>query len=186
MAIGDTYMTRVVFPIYAQAWRNSPTALAEIYYRVRRPVSLLFGLGCGGLIGGAHLLIVLLYDPRYEGAALWLSILMISVALRLSNVAASQFMTAKGDIKSTVHVNFARLAWFAVAIPIGYFTFGAFGVVVAVGFVEVPALALSWMVLRRDGLLNLREEALFVSAIIGGALAAYGVSETILAISGLR
>jgi lipopolysaccharide exporter len=185
MSIGDAYMTRVVFPLYAQVWRNTPSALAEIYYSIRRPFSLLFALGCGGLIGGAHFLIVLLYDPRYERTALWLSILMISVALRLNNVAAAQFMTARGDIKSTLHVNLVRLAWFAVAIPAGYLMLGALGVVIAVGLVEGPAMIYSWVVLRRAGLLDLREEFLFIAVIAFGAGVGYVVSRVLLSILAL-
>jgi O-antigen/teichoic acid export membrane protein len=182
MSIGDAYMTRVVFPLYAQVWRNTPSALAEVYYRVRRPVSLVFGLGCGAIIGGAHFMIVLLYDPRYEKAALWLSILMISVALRLSNVAASQFMTAKGDIRSTLHVNLVRLAWFAIAIPAGYLTLGALGVVIAVGLVELPAMLYSWSILRRDRLLDLREEFLFLGVIGLSAGLSYAISQALLSV----
>lgn len=185
MTIGDAYMTTVIFPVYAQGWRTAPDQVAGIYYKVRRPVSLLFALVCGGVIGGAKFIITLLYDPRYEGASLWLSILMIGVAFRLTNVAAGQFMTAKGDIKSTLHLNLARLSWFAVAIPIGYLTLGALGVVLAVGLVEVPAMLYSWAYLRRAGLLDLRQEFLFIATIGVGAAISFVISRALMSLLAL-
>jgi O-antigen/teichoic acid export membrane protein len=175
-------VSRVVFPVYAQLWRTAPTAIAGVYYSLRRSVSLLYGLVCGALIGGAHLLIKILYDPRYEGAALWLSFLMISVALRLPNFATSQFLTAAGDIKSNLRMNFVRLTWLAVAIPIGFLRFGALGVVGAVGLVEIPAMLFSWSILHRAKVLKLREEFLFIAVVGLSAAASYAGSRAILSI----
>jgi lipopolysaccharide exporter len=181
-AIGDAYLTKVVFPVYAQIWRSAPNVLAGVYYSIRRSVSLLFALCSGALIGGAHLLVVVLYDPRYEGAALWLSLLMVGVGLRLPNVAASQFMIAKGDIKATLQVSVVRLIWFLIALPIGYLRFGPVGVVAAVGLVEVPAMLYSWVVLQRAKVLNLREELLFVVVMGVGALLSYAISTELLSV----
>jgi lipopolysaccharide exporter len=55
-----SYVTRVAFPVYAQTWREQPSALGSVYYGVRRRASILYAIGCGGLIGGAPLLVALL------------------------------------------------------------------------------------------------------------------------------
>jgi O-antigen/teichoic acid export membrane protein len=179
MAIGDSYISRVVFPVYAQIWRTQPDAIADVYYRVRRSASLLYAFACGGLIGGAHLLVTILYDPRYAGAGTWLSLLVVSVALRLPNVAASQLLVAMGDIKSTLQVNVVRLIWLAIAMPLGYLQFGAVGVVASVGLLEAPAMLYSWLLLRRKHVLDLRQELLFVAMVIFGAAVAFGVASQI-------
>ena len=179
MAIGDSYITRVVFPVYAEIWRSAPAAIADVYYRVRRAASLLFALFCGGLIGGAHLLVAILYDPRYAGAATWLSLLMISVALRLPNVAAGQLMTAMGNIKPMFRLNLVRLIWLGTAMPLGYLQFGPTGIVGAVGLLEVPSMFYSWIILRRARVLDLRQELLFIAAVAVGAAVAYGISTQI-------
>lgn len=179
MVIGDSYITRVVFPIYAEIWRNTPAAIADVYYRVRRPASLLFALFCGGLIGGAHLLVSILYDPRYEGAAIWLSLLMISVALRLPNVAAGQLVTAMGNIKPLFRLNVVRLVWLATAMPLGYLQFGPTGIVAAVGLLEVPSMLYCWVVLHWVKVLDLREELLFVAAVALGAACTFAISTQI-------
>jgi hypothetical protein len=54
----------------------------------------------------------------------------------------------------------------------------------AVGLVEAPAMIYSWIVLRRDRLLDLREEFLFIAAIAVGAGISYLASETLLSVLG--
>jgi lipopolysaccharide exporter len=179
-SFADAYITRVVFPIYAQVWRAAPSAIAGVYYRVRRPASLLYALGCGGLIGGAHLLIGILYDPRYAVAATWLSLLTISIALRLPNFAAAQLMIATGQMKQTLHANIVRLIWLVIAMPLGFLQFGPIGVVASVGLIEVPAMVYSWVVLRRAGVLDMREELLFLAVLAIAAAAAFGIATQVL------
>jgi O-antigen/teichoic acid export membrane protein len=131
--------------------------------------SALYAFGCGGLIGGAPFLVALLYDPRYAPAATFISLLMISVALRLPNVAALQLLTATGDLKQLVKTNIVRVTWLALAIPAGFVLFGALGVVGAVGLIEVPAMLYTWLLLRKAGVLDLREELLFLALVAVGA-----------------
>lgn len=166
----SSYVTKVVFPVYAFTWRERPDVLAQVYYKVRRRASALYAFACGGLIGGAPLLFALLYDPRYRGAALFMSIVMISVALFLPNFAAAELLTAKGEIKGTLRVNVVRLAWLVVAIPLGYLAIGALGIVAAVGTIEVPAMLYSWLLLHRNGVLRMREEIVYLLLVGLGTL----------------
>jgi len=62
-----------------------------------------------------------------------------------------------------------RVIWLALAIPIGIIVFGTIGVVGAVGLVEVPAMFYCWFLLRRGGVLDLREEFSFIALIAAGA-----------------
>jgi lipopolysaccharide exporter len=163
-----SYVTKVVFPVYASTWRERPSGLANVYYNVRRRASALYAFGCGGLIGGAPLLFALLYDPRYQSAALFMSIIMISGALLLPNFAAAELLTAIGDIKGTLRMNVVRLAWLVVAIPLGYLAIGTIGIVVAVGLIEVPAMLYCWLLLHRLSILRMREELLFLAVVAAG------------------
>ena len=173
---GETYFRRIVFPIYAQAWREARSELRTVYYGVRRIQSALYAFGCGGLIGGAPLLVALLYDPRYAAAATFISLLMISTALRLPNVAASEFLTALGDMKQMLGITIVRVIWLALAIPAGFILFGALGVVGAVGLVEAPAMLYCWWLLRRAGIFNVSEELSYLGLVCGGAALGFFVS----------
>ncbi|MFL6727725.1 MAG: oligosaccharide flippase family protein [Sphingomicrobium sp.] len=179
-SFADSYITRVVYPVYAQIWRTAPGAIGSVYYRVRRSASVLYALGCGGLIGGASLLVAILYDPRYAGSATYISLLTISIALRLPNFAAAQMMIATGQTRATLHANIVRLIWLVLTMPLGFVEVGPIGVVASVGLIEVPAMLYSWVVLRRAGILDMREELLFLGALAVAAAAAFGISAEVL------
>jgi O-antigen/teichoic acid export membrane protein len=169
VAFAESYVNRIVFPICARAWREEPANLAHIYYRVRRLAATLYGFGCGGLIGSAAFVVALLYDPRYASASAFVSLLMIGTALRLPNTAASQLMVAVGQVQKTVHITLVRLVWVAVTIPIGFLLVGPIGVVAAMGTIELPATVYCWILLRRIGVLRLREELRFLATVAAGA-----------------
>lgn len=180
VAFADAYISRVTFPIYARIWREAPAALPKAYYGVRRLPSLLYAFGSGGLLGGAGLLVAILYDPRYAPAAPYLSLLMVSSALRFPNFAAAELMTATGEIRVTLRGNAVRVGWLLLAGPAGYLAFGIIGVIGAVGLLEVPALFYNWAVLRRVGILDLREEMLFVGLLCGGGAAGFAIASAAL------
>jgi len=165
----EAYVRRIVFPVYAQTWRQVPSELPLVYYSVRRLPSALYAFGCGGLIGGAPLLVALLYDPRYASVATFISLLMIGSALRLSNIAASELLTATGEMTRMLRITVVRVIWLAVAIPAGFFMVGPIGVVAAVGLMEVPAMLYSWLLLGRVRVLDLRQELLLLALVATGA-----------------
>lgn len=178
VAFAESYVHRVLFPIYAQTWRQAPADMAHVYYSAKRRASALYGFCSGGLIGSAPVLIALLYDPRYQSASIFLSLLMVASSLRLSTIAASEVLTAIGDMKRMLRMNVVRVLWLAASIPIGFTLFGALGVVGAVGLIEVPAMLYSWILLRRLHVLNLREELILLAlTCMGGALGFVGGSE---------
>jgi O-antigen/teichoic acid export membrane protein len=169
VAFAESYVNRIVFPICARTWREMPDRLARVYYTVRRRAAALYGFACGGLIGSASLVIGLLYDPRYAGASTFVSLLAIGTALRLPNSAAAQLMVAVGQVRKTMRMTLVRLLWVVGAVPLGLMYFGPVGVIAAIGLMEVPAMAYCWLLLRRIGVLDLREELAFLGFVVAGA-----------------
>lgn len=165
-----TYVGRIVFPQYTRTWLNNPNGIGGIYYAAVRRTAALYALGTGCLIGGAPLLVSILYDKRYRDSGFYLSLLAISAALRLPTLAAAEMMTAIGRIKVTLYLNVLRVIWLVVAAPIGYWAYGALGVIVVVGLLELPALVCSWVWLRKVGILDMRKEMLYLGIVCGGAV----------------
>lgn len=164
------YVGRIVFPIYARTWLTDRDAIGNVYYAALRRTAALYAFGSGCLIGGAPLLVSVLYDKRYRDAGLYLSLLAISAALRLPTLAAAEVMTATGHIKVTLYLNVLRVVWLVVAGPIGYWAQGAPGVILVVGLLELPTLVFSWVWLSRSHILNLRRECLYLAIVCGGAV----------------
>lgn len=169
-SFADAYISRISFPVYAQAWRDNPASMRNIYYSVGRLPSLLYSFGCGALAGGASLIIAILYDPRYQGAAPLLTLLAIGTALRFPNFSAAELQTAVGRLKGPMYANIARIVWLGVAGTAGFILFGAVGVVGSVGLMELPAMFYNWWAIRRIGVFDLGKEmqTLLVAALGGG------------------
>jgi lipopolysaccharide exporter len=178
------YVSRIVFPKYTKTWLVDPTAIGSIYYGALRRTAPLYALAAGGLIGGAPLLVSILYDVRYRDSAIYLSLLAVSAALRLPTFAAAEMMTAIGRIRVTLYLNVLRVIWLIVAAPIGYLVHGALGVIFVVGLLEVPALVGSWIWLRKVGILNMRYEVLFLVFLCGGAILGIAASQLGLRVLG--
>lgn len=177
-AIANPYCTRVLYPAFAAAVREAPDTLRTIFYSVRRNVSLLYAFGVGGLIGGAQLLVDVLYDPRYAAVAMYLQIVAIRVVLRLPNMVAYEAMVALGQTRPGLIANIARVVWLTVGTAIALWHGNAILMVVVVATDEVPATLYYWGVLRRNRLLRVREELLYFLMIGVGMAAGLAVLES--------
>ena len=168
-AFAESFINRIVFPICAATWRETPAELASVYYKVRRLPAALYAFACGGLIGSAALVVALLYDPRYAMSSTFMSLLMIGTALRLPNIAAAQLMITVGQVQKTMHMTIVRLLWVLVAIPAGLLLFGPIGVVAAIGLIEVPAMLYCWLLLHNMDVLDFKEELAYLGLVAAGA-----------------
>jgi O-antigen/teichoic acid export membrane protein len=169
----SNYGSRLLYPLYSQAWRVDPSRISAVYYSSRRAVSLLYAAGVGSISGSAPLIIRILYDVRYEGAAVYLMILTGGAILALSNQAANEVLTASGRYGATLTANLFRLMWLLIGGSIGILALGPVGLVLAVGSMELPPYLYNLVRLRRIGVLDLRQEALQVLAGIGGVAAGW-------------
>jgi O-antigen/teichoic acid export membrane protein len=174
------YASRVLYPTYAQLWRDHAENLRARFYDKRRLPSLLYGFATGGIIGGAPLIVGVLYDPRYGEAAGYLQILCISSLLALPSNAANEVLTATGRIRATLEASIVKLVWLSAAGTMGYLLWGQFGLVLAVGLMEAPALVMKWVRLRMAGLLDIREELLFLAAGLAGTGCGFVAAGTIM------
>lgn len=165
----NAFVTRVTFPIFAKTWNYTPERLPQVYYAAGRKSAWLYAAGCGALIGAAPLIVHVLYDRRYAGAGLFLSLLSISTTLKLPTFSAAELMTAIGKVKTTLYANIVRLIWLAGVGTLAFIKYRAIGLIATVGLIEVPALLYSWYVLRREKLLNLREECIYLAIAFGSA-----------------
>lgn len=167
-AIANPYAQRVLYPIYARVARENREALRETFYAARRKVTLLYSLGVGGLIGGAPLLVEILYDPRYRPVALLLQLLSIRVFLRMPNLAAHEAIIAVNKPRITLYSNICRTVWILAGGLTALWTNNVLLMVATVATDELPAAVCLWRNLADEGLLDVREEAYgFVAGAVG-------------------
>lgn len=174
------YASRVLFPKYARIVREAPETLRSQYYSSRRKIMLLYGAAAGGLVTMAPVVIELLYDPRYRGAAFYLQILAIGATVKMNTQAASQAMVALGRLSTETTSNIIRISWLGLAGTAGYLAIGPLGLIIAVGTMEIVAQLYYWVQLRKMKLLDLREEAMIIGAALAGVAAGKLVSVVML------
>lgn len=174
LAFASNYTSRILLPAYSALWREGSADMRAKFYARRRLPSLLYAVLTGGIIGGAPLIIGVLYDPAYAQTALYMQILCISSLLAMPSNAAHESLTATGKVSAYLEANTAKLVWLATMGPLGYFTGGQLGLVLAVGTIELAALAAKWVRVWQVGLLDLRQEGLFMGAGVAGILLGTG------------
>jgi O-antigen/teichoic acid export membrane protein len=157
-ALAAPYATRVLFATYSKTVRENRDALPRIYYSARRKFVLLYMFMVGGMLGATPLIIALLYDPRYRGVTPFLQLISITAILRMSSLPANEVLIACGRMRATFIANVFRITWLAIGGALGLWTGNIMLLVAIVGTVEVPGMLSYWFFLRRERLLNLREE----------------------------
>jgi O-antigen/teichoic acid export membrane protein len=162
------YPNRILLPAVARAYRDQPATLAQVYYGSRRTLTLLYMVAMGGFIAMGPAVVDLLYDPRYQPAAIYLQLLAIAPAIAMNNYAAREILIVVGRVQALLYANLVRLGWLLVAGTTGFVILGPIGLVAAVGCVEIPVQIYCWHELRRAGLFRLMEEALIIAALLLG------------------
>lgn len=168
--IANQYVSRIFYPNMAETWRRQPDAMQSQSYKLRG--ILFYGyLFCGGaLIGGAPLLIRLLYDARYLHAGFYLQLLAISSTLVILTSSALHTLVAVGEVRYSLLSNVVRLTWLLPVGLGGLLIFGPIGLIVALALVELPPyLYLSWQLIARH-LFNFRSELVSWAAAFAGIL----------------
>jgi O-antigen/teichoic acid export membrane protein len=178
------YANRVLYAAYSKAVRIDPATLRHVFYERRRKVVLLYMFAVSMIIGGAPLLIEILYDPRYRGVAPYLQLITITAVLRMPSLAADQALIALGRTRSTLFSNVFRIIWLAIGGAVGIATGNIMLLVAIVGTVEIPGIISSWFNLWRADLLNVKEEAYGLAAAAAGILVGIGVSQAGLTLLG--
>lgn len=177
------YHVRVFFPLIAQLEREEPSRVSVMFYESRRRLTLLLAFGVGGLIGGAQLVVQVLFNDLYLGAGFYLSLVGIGCLARLITQPALQALLAKGFVRTTLVSNLLRLAWLIAFGPAAYFVWGPVGVIIAVALMEAAIVPYLWWRQTRHDIFSISQEALMLTVAAVGALigyAAYRASQMLI------
>ena len=165
------YVNKIIFPLYAETHRSRPEKLFSVYYSARRRMTMLLAFMLGGAAGGGELLVRILLDDRYLGSGVFVSLLCFGSLFLLVTKPAESLLFAMGRIRSTLEGNVLRLAWIAVAAPLGFHFYGVIGLVAAFALIELAAAFFWWGRLIVRGVFDLREELYWIAAaMLGGAI----------------
>jgi len=179
LSIITQYVMRVFYPKFAQTHREEPEKAADVFYSARRQITLLLAFGVGGVIGGADLIVRVLFNDLYLGAGFYLAILCLRPLAKLSSFPAEQAIIAKGYIRIPLLANILRLAWVLAAGPIAYFYMGPLAVVVVMSFTEIVLLPFFWWYQRRRDIMNVSEELFIFGVAAVGFIIGFAVDAAV-------
>jgi O-antigen/teichoic acid export membrane protein len=175
-AFAYNYASGIVFPAVASAWRAGGS-ISDAYYRCWGRFFYFYAFCGGGLIGGADLLIRLLYDPRYLPAIRYLTILAIGTAMTMLTRAMQDSLVASGHTRATFEQNVVRLVWLVSGGAFALVRNDPMIFVLTIGLIELPAYAYgAWQMQRLDFIRWGRELTLPLTIAAGlgvGAAASY-------------
>jgi O-antigen/teichoic acid export membrane protein len=113
----------VSLPALSEIARDDPSRLREVYYRQRVPSDLLLLFVAGLLFAAGHIVIDLLYDPRYAEAGGMLQILALSLFTVRYGI-AHQIYLAVGMPRCLAVINAVRFVSLFTVVPVLYYAWG--------------------------------------------------------------
>jgi O-antigen/teichoic acid export membrane protein len=153
----------VAMPAMSEKARESESALARLYFKVRFPFDTFFLIGAGFLFATGQLIVDILYDERYAGAGSMLQALSCTLIFARYAIAYNAYL-AMGRPRYYFYVNLTKLVSILLLLPIAYTLYGVEGAVWAVGLHMAPVVPLVFWLNRNHGLNNFRFEIMVLLA----------------------
>ena len=173
---GQKLVVGIFYPIFCMVRHDGNERLREIYYRARLRLDMVALPAIGVLTTASAWIVHFLFPERYADAGWMLQLLAIRTATLVIVRPAEQCLVALGKTRYGFFGSLAGAAWIVVGIGLGWHFFGVEGVLWAVALSEMPALAVLWPPMIREGLLRPQREALAVGFYLVGLLLGWGLS----------
>lgn len=165
MALAEKLIRDVLFAALAERNReldqddpNRGRELSRLFYKGRLPLDALFVTGAGGLCAVAPLLIWILYPKEYGEAGEILRIFSVEIALTVALAPGEMLLSAVGMTQYGFMRSVGRALWVVIVVPLGWYSYGFYGLVWAVSLANIPTLVVIWSGLLRHGFFNILME----------------------------
>lgn len=159
----------VSLPALSETFRNNPSRLRVVYYKLCVPSDLVLLFMTGFLFAAGQLMIDLLYDQRYSGAGKLLSVLALSLFTVRYGVAFNAYL-ALGIPRYLAIINVVRIVVLYVLVPPLYYAGGTQAAIWGIALHELPIVPLVYYFNAKLGLIDLRRELMVLGALPIGFL----------------
>lgn len=171
----DKIIHGVFYPLFSRIGREGTERLREVYYATRLRFDALTMILTGGLCAMGPFVIELIFDERYAAAGWMLRVLSLRSATMAVVAPAETCLTSLGHTRYGFYQNVLRAIFILGGVPIGYWFWGAEGVVWVTALSGFPPLLALWPKLRELKILRLEREALAWMFFGVGAAIGFGV-----------
>jgi lipopolysaccharide exporter len=163
----------VLYPRCAHNFRENPDTAAKRYYTEN--IKLFAGILAmpAAISGAAHLIITVLYDPRYSEAGNVLQALAIRAVLFSLASPAEDLLISAGQYHVILVGNIFRTASIVIGSLIGYYFLGFLGFVYGLSLSGLPPLVYYLWLQKTKGMLIARYELYKVAFALGVGITSY-------------
>jgi O-antigen/teichoic acid export membrane protein len=170
-----TMIHTVGFPALSETFRENPSGLRKVFYKLRLPFDLFLLFTSGFLFVTADTIVSILYDNRYQSVGWILQIMSISLFEIRYRLAGECFL-AMGKPKlqsSLIFVNLVCLYAFGFGM---YYMYGFKGVVWAVACSSLSTIPLILYYLKKFNILDWKRELIVLPVLLLGYAAGFTVN----------
>lgn len=147
----------IVFPRIA-ASKAEGAELRQRISRSRAQGLLVISIALGGAIAFADLIVILIYDDRYIGAAFILPLLLLGVWFSVLATIGESVLFGIGKPASSATGNMAKLLWVVLLLPVGLTSYGVVAAFIVLALADLPRYLVIAVVQRRKQLSFVRTD----------------------------
>jgi O-antigen/teichoic acid export membrane protein len=149
LTIRTTYL--VLFPAVAAMDVEAPEVRARLL-RGRRTMLLGIAAALGCFVAISDQVVILLYDRRYEEAAIMLPLLLLGVWVSILSTVNDSVLLGTGRPAYTALANASKLAAYVIGVPVAFHYYGLMAAIVVLNAGEVVRYVVLWLFSRRKHL----------------------------------
>jgi lipopolysaccharide exporter len=177
----------VLYPRCAHNFRENPDTATKRYYTENTRLFAGIIAMPAAVAGAAHLIIALLYDPRYSEAGSVLQAFAIRAVFLSFASPAEDLLISAGQFHVILTGNVLRASWIVFASLVGYHFFGFSGFVYGLALSGLPPLAYYLWLQKSKGMLIVKYEVYKLAFALVVGVTSYISSALLLALfPGLR
>jgi O-antigen/teichoic acid export membrane protein len=150
--------SKIIFPTLSRLVHLPRPEFQRQILSTRKRFLMFLALGLAIMAAFGDLLILFLYDKRYEQAAWMLPLLAIGVWPNMLSQTIDQALYAIGKPSYASVGNLFRFLYNVIGIPLGFAQFGIMGAIIVVALNDVPFYVVIAFGLVREGLSSLNQD----------------------------
>ncbi len=170
---------RVVFPSLSRIVQSEPARVAPVFDRLSRLLYLGLMPGIGLLLGGAPLVIDILYDARYAGAGWMASLLAFRAVTECMAGPGQAALMALGQPQYSAVMQGVRAATIMIGMPLTLRWFGLPSAIALAGLSGLGGVVVVQWGLWRHGLASFRREAFGLALLAIGTVLGFGLDRVL-------
>jgi lipopolysaccharide exporter len=164
-ALVTTLTQNVLTPHMAEAFRRDRPSATSVYYRDNARLHAFVLALPAAVAGFAHLIVEILFDPRYAGAALILQAFAARSVTLAFYSSSENLLVASGHNHIGLTGNVLRACWLVPGVLIGHHFLGFHGFLVMAVLYNLPGICYYYWLQAREGLVVVRYEAYRVTLV---------------------